>query len=58
MEYEKNEVLGYKLGDLPEEPVGTEFWSLVRSVGAEGIVMLKNDGGVLPLQKSTKISLF
>ena len=58
MEYENNEVLGYKLGDLPEEPVGTEFWSLVRSVGAEGIVMLKNDGGVLPLQKSTKISLF
>lgn len=32
--------------------------SLCRQIGAEGIVMLKNNGNVLPLDKSRTVSVF
>lgn len=58
MIYEKNDVLGLRLGDLPEEPIGQPFCELVREVGAEGIVMLRNEGNILPLKADTTVSLF
>ena len=35
-----------------------EFNGLCRQVGSEGIVLLKNDNQVLPLQQGTRVSLF
>lgn len=35
-----------------------EFNAVCRAAGSEGIVLLKNDGQVLPLQKGTKVSVF
>lgn len=35
-----------------------ELISLCRRIGAESVVMLKNKGGVLPLDKSRKVSVF
>ncbi len=35
-----------------------EFQNACRRAGSEGIVLLKNDGQVLPLEKGTKVSVF
>ena len=35
-----------------------EFNEVCRKVGNEGIVLLKNDHNVLPLEKGTSVSLF
>ena len=38
--------------------MGKEFNSVCRQVGSEGIVLLKNDKQVLPLQQGTRVSVF
>ena len=38
--------------------MGKEFNEICRKVGSEGIVLLKNDKQVLPLEKGTHVSLF
>ncbi len=50
-------VKGYNLYELKEEPI-KEFPSVCRKVSAEGAVLLKNEGDVLPFKKGEKISVF
>ena len=38
--------------------MGKEFNEVCRKVGSEGIVLLKNDKQVLPLQQGTCVSVF
>ncbi len=57
MEYTNNEVLGYKLSELPEKPV-KEFASVAREMATEGMVLLKNENEILPITKDDVVSVF
>ncbi len=57
MEYKNNEVLGYKLSELPEKPV-KEFASVAREMATEGMVLLKNENEILPITKDDVVSVF
>lgn len=51
-------VLGHDLNALPENCVGKDFNDACRRMGGEGIVLLKNDGGLLPLAPGETVALF
>ncbi|MGN0556348.1 MAG: glycoside hydrolase family 3 C-terminal domain-containing protein, partial [Acutalibacteraceae bacterium] len=53
----EKQVAGYKLYELPAAPV-KELAALSRVAAAEGAVLLKNEGDLLPLKKGAKINLF
>ena len=38
--------------------MGKEFNEVCRKAGSEGIVLLRNEEGVLPLQRGTRVSVF
>ncbi len=45
-------------GEGTPAPIATKTVELARKVGAEGMVLLKNDNQVLPLDKDTVVSVF
>lgn len=51
-------VLGYNLAELAQKPLGDRFISKCRETITEGIVLLKNEGNVLPLKVGDKVSVF
>ncbi len=57
MEYIKNEVAGYKLGDLPEGPI-PELAKVAYQAAAEGQVLLENSRGTLPLTTGDRVAVF
>ncbi len=57
MKYRNDRVLGYDLGSLPEAPVEA-LETLSLRAATDGIVLLKNDGDVLPFKKGEKIAVF
>ncbi len=57
MKYRNDRVLGYDLGSLPEAPVEA-LEKLSLRAATDGIVLLKNEGGVLPFKKGEKIAVF
>ena len=57
MIYRKNETAGYCLGDLPEGPV-SRLAEVAREAAADGMVLLENRRGTLPLRDGDTISVF
>ncbi|MGN1206676.1 MAG: glycoside hydrolase family 3 protein, partial [Eubacteriales bacterium] len=57
MVYMKDEVAGYRLGTLPEAPVPA-LAEVAREAAAEGMVLLENSRGTLPLTSGDRVSLF
>ncbi|MDD6980901.1 MAG: glycoside hydrolase family 3 C-terminal domain-containing protein [Clostridia bacterium] len=57
MVYMKDEVAGYRLGALPEAPVPA-LAEVAREAAAEGMVLLENSRGTLPLTSGDRVSLF
>ncbi len=57
MIYRKNEVAGYCLGDLQEGPVA-RLAEVAREAAADGMVLLENSRGTLPLSEGDTVSVF
>lgn len=57
MKYIRDKVCGYRLGSLPEKPVAA-LASVARKAVTEGLVLLENRDGTLPLAGGEKISVF
>ncbi len=57
MKYQNDRVKQYRLGSLPEAPIPA-LAKLARESAGEGMVLVKNDNGTLPLISGDKISLF
>ncbi len=57
MKYMRDKVCGYRLGSLPEAPIPA-LASISRCAAAEGMVLVKNEGGTLPLSKLEPLSVF
>ena len=57
MKYQNNTYKGYELGSLPKDSI-KELEEFSRILATEGIVMLENKNGLLPLKKGEGVSIF
>lgn len=57
MSYLEKRIAGHVLGNLSPEPLA-ELPAMIRRVGAEGIVLLKNEKKTLPLAQGERVALF
>ncbi|MGM9645658.1 MAG: glycoside hydrolase family 3 C-terminal domain-containing protein [Eubacteriales bacterium] len=57
MKYENNVFKGYELGSLAKAPI-PELEKMSKKAASEGIVLLKNEKNVLPLEKGETVSVF
>ncbi len=57
MKYLHNQVKHYRLGSLPEGPIPA-LETLSRESAAEGMVLIRNENGTLPLKAGESITLF